>query len=187
MTRLILIFLFMPLLAFSQPCPGSQSGFFWGLAAGPSVYSVTATGLAGQDGLSFTLPNLKAGYFLTEATALAVIIPGTVYPYRGPGRSRDRIFEGVIPAVHHQLRPDVWVEAGAGLSLDAMTFYDTRSREEIRIYTGPSWLAAAGLDIGHWRSATVDIQVRYHGGMSRIPGGTRHLHTLDLMAGLTWY
>jgi hypothetical protein len=187
--------IFFSLLAFnaahyaqsSEAEPFRRKGVVLGCAAGISAIHLSATGLSNelQAGLSF--PNIKAGMMVTDRLGIVVCLPGSIYRYKGPGRERDRGFEGIVPGVQYWLTDRWWVLGGIGITLDAPAFYDIRQEDERTFYAGPGVLAGSGYELLRKGRFTLELQGRMHYGSARIPEGKRTGMAGNLLIGCNWY
>lgn len=141
---LLLLLCIVPTVALAQAESADsppRTGFFLGAAAGDGILDLTGGGATAGYQVTPSFPNLKIGYMLSSQAAVLVLLPGTIYMYRGGGdedRSRDRGFEGIIPSIQYWVADRWWLMGGAGLTLDAPTFYDVRQPSEGKYYFGPA-------------------------------------------------
>lgn len=172
--------------AFAQQIEKDNKWFF-GVAAGVSSVHLTGGGLGNENQVSLSFPNMKAGIMLNRKTALALLLPGSIYQYNGPGRVRDRGFEGMILSGQYWIVPKWWVLAGAGITMDAPAFYDIKGAEERKFYFGPGVLCATGVELYRKNRFVLDVQTRVHYGYTSNPQGHRTGVAANLLLGMNWY
>lgn len=162
MIRFILLFcLFFIHIAGSAQAPAFQrQGFFWGGAVGAGVLHLTGATASEPRQAALSFPNLKFGFMVSERTAVALYLPGTVYRYRGEGRRRERGFEAIVPSVQHWWADRWWALAGGGLGLDAPAFYDIDGAEERKFYFGGAGVVAVGYELWRRKRFALDVQLR---------------------------
>lgn len=134
---------------------------------------------------SFSIPNLKVGLKLGKHSALALMLPGTVYTDYSTDRHQSRGFEGIVPVFQYWPVKNLWLMAGAGLGLDAPAFYDIKNDEERKFYFGTTSLVGAGYEFWHKRKFALDIQSRVRMGSINKPDGECFGFTADLMLGIS--
>jgi hypothetical protein len=181
----------LPTIAVAQmdsAAPVQRSGFIFGAAAGAGLLDLTGDGVSEGQHLSPSFPNLRIGYMVSPRTAVVVLLPGTIYRYEGVGeqdRPRDRGFEGIIPSIQYWVADRWWIMGGAGLTLDAPTFYDVQDASEGKYYMGPSLSVGAGYEVWRRGSFSLDAQTRLHYGSARLADGeTRKGTAWNLLLGV---
>lgn len=164
-----------------------RDGFFMGAAVGSSSVSLSSNLIGSHKQGGGTLPNLKFGWMLNRKTALTVVLPGTVYKFKWEGRERDRGFEGIIPSAQFWATNRFWLLGGAGLGMDAPTFYDIKGASERKFYFGAAGLAAAGFEIWRRGDFALDLQARAHFGFVSAAEGRREGIAFSILLGANWY
>ena len=184
--KTIVFLLFWAASVFSQSNT-TRKGFIFGAAAGMSSVSLSSDliGSNHQFGLSF--PNLKFGWMVAPKTAVAVLLPGSVYQYKWSDRSRDRGFEGIVPSVQHWVKDRWWLLGGAGLGMDAPAFYDIKDETERKFHFGAAGVAATGFEIWRHGRFALDLQARIHAGFAKAPEGARRGAAFSVLVGFNWY
>ncbi|MBN8706848.1 MAG: hypothetical protein J0L62_13310 [Bacteroidetes bacterium] len=187
----LLFFFFISFLFFKTEQSFAQTsertGYVFSISGGISSLQLTTSSLSDNSEIYYSIPNVKFGWMLNPKTEISLYIPGNVYSYIGSGRHRDRIFEGLLPSVQYWYADKWWVLGGAGLTIDGMTFYDTRNKSEVKFYFGPSVVAGTGYEVWSRKNMVIDLQGRIHAGSSNIPEGKRTLLAFDFLVGVNWY
>ncbi len=165
----------------------SHQKFFFGTAIGASAIGMEDPFNATTHSIGLSFPNFKIGYSLNSKLVLGLYLPGSIYTYKGPGRSRERGFEGIIPFAQFWPYNRYWIMAGAGLTFDAPAFYDIKNESEADFYFGPSVLVATGYEIWQKRKFALDLQTKIHLGFSSLPEGRRNAAAFSLAIGFNWY
>lgn len=187
-----LLFLFVTSFLFFKTMPSfaqttERTGYVFSISGGVSSLQLTTSSLSDHSETYYSIPNFKFGWMVNPKTEVSLYIPANVYSYKGSGRHRDRIFEGLLPSVQYWFAEKWWVLGGAGLTIDGMTFYDTRNKSEIKFYFGPSVVAGTGYEVWSRKNMVIDLQGRIHAGSSNIPEGKRTLLAFDFLVGVNWY
>ncbi|MCA0447474.1 MAG: hypothetical protein LCH54_14730 [Bacteroidetes bacterium] len=177
--------IFKPLQSFAQTT--ERTGYVFSISGGISSLQLSTSSFSDQSEIYYSIPNFKFGWMVNPKTEVSLYIPGNVYSYKGSGRHRDRIFEGLLPSVQYWFADKWWVLGGAGLTIDGMTFYDTRNKSEINFYFGSSVVAGTGYEVWSRKNMVIDLQGRIHAGSSNIPEGKRTLLAFDFLVGVNWY
>jgi hypothetical protein len=162
----------------------ARHGFFFAAAVGASLVK---TSLPDQNEVSFSLPNFKIGYMISDRGALALYLPGSIYTSRGTGRTRDRGVEGIMPSYQYWLNSRLWFLGGAGFDLDAPAFWDVKNSSEGHYYFGPGAVTAAGYEILRKGKFVLDLQARIHLGYAYIPEGRKKGIAADLLLGVNYF
>ena len=134
---------------------------------------------------SISIPNLKFGVKLGKHSAVALMLPGTVYTDYSTDRHQSRGFEGIVPVFQYWTVKNLWLMAGAGLGLDAPAFYDIKSDAERKFYFGTTSLVGAGYEFWHKGKFSLDIQSRVRLGSVNKPDGECFGFTADLLLGIS--
>lgn len=167
--------------------PFVRKGFIFGAAVGGSAIRLASPNLGKETQFSLSFPNFKLGYMLTPKTALLLYLPGSIYKYKGASRTRDRGFEGIIPAAQYWITDKWWVLAGVGLTFDAPAFYEVKNPSEANFYFGTSLLASTGYELWRKGKFALDVQARTFYGYSNTPEGKRTGFANNLLIGFNWY
>lgn len=165
----------------------THRGFFFSTAVGCSATLLSDPYDIKQNSLSLSFPNFKFGYSFSNRFLAGVYLPGSIYTYEGPGRTRDRGFEGIIPFAQYWPAEKWWILGGAGITLDAPAFYDVEGQAEADFYFGPSILAGAGYELWKKGKFALDIQARTHLGFSVLADGHRQGFASSVLIGFNWY
>ena len=164
-----------------------RKGFVFGTSIGVSSLQLTTSQSGRESQFVSSFPNFKIGTMVSSKTAIVVLLPGSLYKYKGVGRERDRGFEGIIPSVQYWVKDRFWVLGGVGLTLDAPAFYDIKDETERKFYFGPAMVLSSGYELWSKGKFAIDLQARMHYGYAAVPEGTKTGLALNFMIGFNWY
>lgn len=180
------IFFTLSALAQAQPT-FERKGLILGASLGVSSIEMQFGNEAAQSETGLSLPNIKIGAMLGERTAILLYLPGNIYRYDKRGRSRDRGLEGIIPSLQYCPGKAWWVQAGAGLMMDAPAFYDIREEEEAKFYFGGAGYLSTGYELWRKGNMALDLQARVYTGKAKGPEGDIKGRAISLLLGINWY
>ena len=159
----------------------------FGLATGVAGVSLgSLPGVAKTTGSNVALA-WRVGYALSPRTAIMFNGASSVYTYTASGRVRKRGFEALYPSVQYSVKPRFWVSGGAGINLDAPTFYDIRPSNvgERSFYRGFGALVSAGYEFRDFRAFAIEMQGRAHMGFNDIAQGRQRGRSLSVLFGVS--
>lgn len=188
MKTTVFLLLLFSLLGYAQDPERNENhqGFLFSTSLGISGINISDP-YQHTSALSGSFPNFRFGYSFTNRISAGILLPGTIYTYKGPDRSRDRGFEGLIPFIQYWPLNKWWIMGGAGFTFDAPAFYDIKNETEADFYTGPSFIASTGYEIWKRGKFVLDVQARVHAGFSVLPDGHRNGIASTLLIGFNWY
>lgn len=161
-----------------------RKGFVFGFGLGAGNLNLKTNDTI-KVAFSSTLPNIKAGYMLSNRLALLSFLPGANYEYNGKKRG----FEAVVIAGQYWLKESWWVLGGTGLTFDAPAFYTVKDPKKAGFYSGfPAFTFATGYEVWHKGKFVIDLQYRLFYGKSNLPhNGMRQGISNMLTVGFNWY
>ena len=108
--------------------------------------------------------DLKFGYMITPNFALLLTSNVSAYNYSGIGRDRKRDFGIVAPTIQYWFWNKLWIQAGAGLGVDAPVFFDIKNPEtdkhETAYYSGWGINSAIGYEFYKAKKYVIDLKIR---------------------------
>jgi hypothetical protein len=183
----IAVFLLFSAAFLSAQTSFERKKFFFGASFGTSYLSLSSDLIGDENTFGGSAPNMKFGWMISQKTAVAVLLPGTVYSFKSQGRVRDRGFEGIIPVVQLWPKDRWWIMGGGGLGMDAPAFYDIKDESERKFYFGAAAVAGTGFEIWRRKHFALDIQGRAHMGFVDAPEGRRNGMAFSVLLGVNWY
>jgi hypothetical protein len=175
-----------PVQLIGQPAPRATSGVIYGVALGLSHVSLRALpSLPAVRGTDVAL-GWHVGYQTSSRLAVKLAATTSVYRYPGPGRSRKRGFETLMPTLEYRVDDHVRVSAGAGVQFDAPVFYDIKASNasERRFYPGLGAVFGLSYTPHAGRRYSPDLQARYNVGYTDVPQGRLVGQTGALLVGM---
>lgn len=164
--------------------PFQRKGLFLGMGFGAGTLQLSANDTSTK-AFSFSIPNIKIGYMLTNRFGMMIFLPGSTYQYRGKVRG----FEGVTIAAQYWVKDRWWLLAGSGVTFDAPAFYTVKDPKEAEFYFGfPAITAGTGIEIYRKGKFAIDLQYRFFMGKSLLRNNQFREGTANFfLVGFNWY
>jgi hypothetical protein len=160
-----------------------RKGFSIGGSFGVGVLHFTKGAGDAETGGDISLPNLKIGWLFNDKLGVYLNAPGQMYQQN----SRDRSFEGLIPAVQYWPANKWWISGGMGLAMDMPAFYDVVDFGEEEFNFGKGVLISTGYEVLQRRKWTIDLQGRLLMSSVNLDAGKREGTSLTLALGFNFY
>jgi len=164
--------------------PIKKEGFAIGLGIGAGLLAMESNDIHSTH-FSFSIPNIKLGYFINEKSALWLYLPGSTFSEN----DNDRGFEGIVLAGQYWIGEKWWIKAGAGMTFDAPAFYEVENINNADFSIGfPALTSGIGYDLFRKGKFSLDIQYRVFYGRSKLDNNiTRQGISNMIILGFNWY
>lgn len=132
---------------------------------------------------TFSFPDLKIGYMLTERLAVTASMPGMIYEYQ----NNDRHFGGFIPSLQYWVKDNWWIHGGIGLAIDSPALYDIKDNVNDEWNFGTAVMASTGYEFYKKKNFALNIQSNFVLGRASLSGNAhRDAVTFNVGLGFSW-
>lgn len=132
---------------------------------------------------TFSFPDLKIGYMLTERLAVTASMPGMIYEYQ----NNDRHFGGFIPSLQYWVKDNWWIHGGIGLAIDSPALYDIKDNVNDEWNFGTAVMASTGYEFYKKKNFALNIQSNFVLGRTSLSGNAhRDAVTFNVGLGFSW-